>query len=137
MSRLYSGFPARAPGTGLLLLRMAIGATLVAQAMPCLSGAPDPRLTYCLLALVSGASLIVGFLTRIVAAIAATLVASATLLSLTSSSVGSLRSHPLDLNMIVVAVAIALLGPGAISLDAVLFGRRKVIIPRSSVSSRL
>jgi uncharacterized membrane protein YphA (DoxX/SURF4 family) len=137
VSRLYSGFPARAPGTGLLLLRMAIGATLVAQAMPCLSGAPDPRLTYCLLALVSGASLIVGFLTRIVAAIAATLVASATLLSLTSSSVGSLRSHPLDLNMIVVAVAIALLGPGAISLDAVLFGRRKVIIPRSSVSSRL
>ena len=136
MSRLYSGFPARAPGTGLLLLRMAIGATLVAQAMPCLSGAPDPRLTYCLLALVSGASLIVGFLTRIVAAIAATLVASATLLSLTSSSVGSLQSHPLDLNMIVVAVAIALLGPGAISLDAALFGRRKVIIPRSSVSSR-
>ena len=137
MSRLYSGFPARAPGTGLLLLRMAIGATLVAQAMPCLSGAPDPRLTYCLLALVSGASLIVGFLTRIVAAIAATLVASATLLSLTSSSVGSLGNHPLHLNMIVVAVAIALLGPGAISLDAVLFGRRKVIIPRSSVSSRL
>ncbi len=137
MSRLYSGFPARAPGAGLLLLRMAIGATLVAQAVPCLSGAQDPRLTYCLLALVSGASLIVGFLTRIVAAIAATLVASATLLSLTSSSVGSLRSHPLDLNMIVVAVAIALLGPGAISLDAVLFGRRKVIIPRSSVSSRL
>jgi uncharacterized membrane protein YphA (DoxX/SURF4 family) len=136
VSRLYSGFPARAPGTGLLLLRMAIGATLVAQAMPCLSGAPDPRLTYCLLALVSGASLIVGFLTRIVAAIAATLVASTALLSLTSSSVGSLQSHPLDLNMIVVAVAIALLGPGAISLDAALFGRRKVIIPRSSVSSR-
>ncbi len=139
MSRLYSRFPARAPGAGLLLLRMAIGATLVAQAMPCLSGAQDPRLSSlacCLLALVSGASLIVGFLTRIVAAIAATLVTSATLLSLTSSSVGPLRSYPSDLNMIVVAVAIALLGPGAISLDAALFGRRKVIIPRSSVSSR-
>lgn len=139
MSRLYSRFPARAPGAGLLLLRMAIGATLVAQAMPGLSGAQDPRLSSlacCLLALVSGASLIVGFLTRIVAAIAATLVTSATLLSLTSSSVGPLRSYPSDLNMIVVAVAIALLGPGAISLDAALFGRRKVIIPRSSASSR-
>ncbi len=139
MSRLYSRFPARAPGAGLLLLRIAIGAALVAQAMPCLSDAQDPRLSslaYCLLALVGGASLIIGFLTRIVAAIAATLITNVTLLSLTSSSVGSLWSHPLGLNMIVVAVAIALLGPGAVSLDAVLFGRRKVIIPRSSVSSR-
>jgi len=139
MSRLYSGFPAGAPGTGLLLLRIAIGATLVAQAMPCLSGARDARLSgvaFCLLALLGGASLIIGFLTRIVAVIAATLVASATLLSLTSSSVGPLRSHPLDLTMIVVAVAIALLGPGAISLDSALFGRRKVIIPRSPISSR-
>jgi hypothetical protein len=42
----------------------------------------------------------------------------------------------LDLTMIVVAVAIALLGPGAISLDSALFGRRKVIIPRSPISSR-
>ena len=139
MSRLYSRFPARAPGAGLLLLRMAIGATLVAQAL-CLSLAREIANSVVSLSACSrsssGASLIVGFLTRIVAAIAATLVTSATLLSLTSSSVGPLRSYPSDLNMIVVAVAIALLGPGAISLDAALFGRRKVIIPRSSASSR-
>lgn len=34
------------------------------------------------------------------------------------------------IDTIVVAVAIVLLGPGVISLDAYLFGRRKIVIPR-------
>lgn len=36
----------------------------------------------------------------------------------------------LTADAIVVAVVIVLLGPGAISLDAHFFGRRKIIIPR-------
>jgi uncharacterized membrane protein YphA (DoxX/SURF4 family) len=36
----------------------------------------------------------------------------------------------LTIDTIVIAVAIVLLGPGVISLDACLFGRRKIIIPR-------
>jgi len=135
---LYSGFPARAPGAGLLLLRIAIGATLVAQAMPCLSDARDARLSgvaFCLLALLGGASLIIGFLTRIAAAIAAIFITSITFLSLAAPLMDPAQSRPLGLNLITVAVAIALLGPGAISLDAALFGRRKVIIPRSTPSS--
>ena len=135
--KLYSGFPARVPGAGLLLLRIAIGGTLIAQVVPCLSDVRDPRLSvpFCLLALLSGASLIIGFLTRIVAAIAAMLVTSITFLSLTVPSIDSFQSHPLALNVIIVAAAIALLGPGAFSVDAALFGRRKIIIPRSSPSS--
>jgi hypothetical protein len=35
----------------------------------------------------------------------------------------------------VVAAAVILLGPGALSLDARLFGRREIIIPRTSRSS--
>jgi len=34
------------------------------------------------------------------------------------------------IDTIVIAVAIVLLGPGVISLDACLFGRRKIVIPR-------
>jgi hypothetical protein len=34
-----------------------------------------------------------------------------------------------SLDTIGVALAIALLGPGAISLDAYFFGRRKIVIP--------
>jgi uncharacterized membrane protein YphA (DoxX/SURF4 family) len=136
--RLYFGFPARAPGAGLLLLRIAIGTTLVAQAVLFLFQVQNPRcmgVACCLLALASGASLIVGFLTRMVAAIAAALVTSSTLVSPTLPSISYFHNYLLALNIIIVAAAIALLGPGAISLDAVLFGRRKVIIPRSSRSS--
>ena len=140
MPRLNSGFPARGAGTGLLLLRIAIGATLFAQAVPLLFDVQDPQLmsvACCLLALASGASLIVGFLTRIVAATVAALVTNITLLSQTSPSISSLHNYLLGFNIIIVAVAVALLGPGAISLDAVLFGRRKVIIPHSSRPSSI
>lgn len=36
----------------------------------------------------------------------------------------------LSFNLMAIAIAICLLGPGAFSLDARFFGRRKVIIPR-------
>jgi uncharacterized membrane protein YphA (DoxX/SURF4 family) len=35
-----------------------------------------------------------------------------------------------NLDLAVVAVVIALLGPGAFSIDARLFGRREILIPR-------
>jgi hypothetical protein len=43
-----------------------------------------------------------------------------------------LYGNPLSLDVVVMAMVSALLGPGAFSLDAQLFGRRKIIIPRSS-----
>lgn len=141
MPKLYSGFPGKAPGTGLLLLRLAVGTTLLAQTVPHLADARDPGsavIAFCLLALSIGASLIIGFGTRIAAVMAAVLVvlgAIAALFSMSTSSLGLLQSRSFDLNIIVVAIAIACLGPGAFSLDAALFGRRKVIIPRSSLSA--
>jgi uncharacterized membrane protein YphA (DoxX/SURF4 family) len=122
----------------LLLLRLAVGTTLLAEAVPRLADVRDPEpgaIAFRLLGLAIGASLIIGFGTRIAAVMAALLVAIATLLSMSTSAFGLLRSHSFDLNMTVVAIAIACLGPGAFSLDAALFGRRKVIIPRSSLSS--
>jgi hypothetical protein len=38
--------------------------------------------------------------------------------------------------LVVVMVAIALLGPGAISADALLFGRREITIPRMRDTAR-
>lgn len=139
MPRLYSGFAGRTPGAGLLLLRTAIGVTLVAHAVMSVSDARDANVitfVFCLLALASGASLIIGFLTRLAAAVAAVLAVSITRLSLVAPAINSPHSHRLDLNLIIIAVAVALLGPGAFSLDAVLFGRRRIVIPRSPLSSQ-
>ena len=139
MPRLYSAFPGRAPGAGLLLLRIAIGGTVVAQVLPCAPGWQNARfvsVAVCLLAIASGASLVFGFLTRIAAVMLAILAASVTWFSLVTPSVGPAQSHTFGFNLVAIAVAIAMLGPGAFSLDAVLFGRRKVIIPRSSLSSK-
>ena len=139
MPRLHSGFPGRAPGAGLLLLRLAIGATLVVHAFPALSESSDPNLTslvLCLLALALSVALIAGILTRPAAISAAVLAASTTRVWVATSAIPSLLRNLLDINVIIIAVAIALLGPGAFSLDAVLFGRRRIIIPRSSISSK-
>ena len=139
MPRLYSGFPGKASSAGLLLLRLAIGGTVVAQVFSCAPGWRNARcvgLALCLLAIASSTSLVFGFLTRIAAVMLAILAASVTCFPLVTPSVGLAQSHTFGFNLVVIAVAIAMLGPGAFSFDAVLFGRRKVIIPRSSVSSR-
>jgi hypothetical protein len=39
--------------------------------------------------------------------------------------------NPLSLDMVIMAMVSALLGPGAFSVDARLFGRRKIVISRS------
>ena len=54
----------------------------------------------------------------------------------TSRATASIRNHSLGLNVVALAIAVVLLGPGALSLDGVLFGRRRIIIPRPSLSSK-
>ena len=49
---------------------------------------------------------------------------------------GQALSYPAILNVTVLSIAIALLGPGAFSLDARMFGRREINIPSSRNVSR-
>jgi putative oxidoreductase len=80
----------------------------------------------CLLAFLISLSFLAGFLTQLVGVLFVLTAAAIELFHPAwSHPIGSL----LSLNVIVIAAAICLLGPGAFSLDAHFFGRRKIIIP--------
>ncbi|MFZ3340843.1 MAG: hypothetical protein WA609_09720 [Terriglobales bacterium] len=129
MQRWYRTFPRGLPGIGLLVLRLAIGAKLVVAASSCLLDPQGLKVGVGLLGLFAlgiGTSFVLGFLTRLAAGIS---VLAGVLVYLWHPAwASSLLSLP-SLDTIGVALAIALLGPGAISLDARVFGRRKIVIP--------
>ena len=79
-----------------------------------------------------GTALLIGFLTPIAGA-SASLANLAIGISwfLTSGENAHDKTVP-ALYLVVISIAITLLGPGAFSLDARLFGRREIIIPEAS-----
>ena len=73
------------------------------------------------LLLVSAACLLLGFVTPV----AAVLIGLASFGLAFSSTPYAFQ----DLEIVVLAIVIALLGPGAFSIDARMFGRREILIP--------
>ena len=100
----------------------------------CLSAStegPGLRLwVMCIIALCSGASLLVGFLTPIAATFSFLVITGVMFSWLPASSWNLFGVNLLSFNAVTMALATILLGPGAFSIDARLFGRRKIIIPR-------
>lgn len=89
-----------------------------------------------LAAVVGGIFLLVGFLTP-VAGVAVGLGAIAIALSLLPGCLPSLFETKTNVAFAVtMLLAIIVLGPGAISIDARLFGRREIIIPSANPFSR-
>jgi uncharacterized membrane protein YphA (DoxX/SURF4 family) len=77
------------------------------------------------LAIASGTTLLIGFLTP-----GATTVAALAFVTLAwASPAGVFLDRPGALSLAVVAAALMFLGPGALSLDARLFGRREIVFP--------
>lgn len=139
MRKLYSTFPGGWHGIGLLLLRVAIGGTLILQGSAYLPQLRELRLEMwfvCLLALVSGTALLAGFLTPVASSLAVFGGMGIMFSWLPTANWNVFNFNPLSLAAIIVAVASGLLGPGAFSLDARLFGLRKVIIPRSPAAPK-
>ncbi len=129
MQRWYRTFPQGLPGVGLLVLRIAIGAKLVSEAYSCIQGqhglSPGIWLLSWL-ALGIGASFVLGFLTRLMAGVSALAGAA---IYVWHPAWASFFLSLTSFEAIGMALAIAPLGPGAISLDAYFFGRRKIVIP--------
>ena len=109
-------FPAGRAGIALLCLRISVVATLLLGAE--LSQLPSPVSTWAVAIL--GFSLCIGLATPISAAICCT--AEIYLLFKTGGTMALCVTMSA-----LIALALALLGPGAYSIDARLFGRRRVV----------
>jgi hypothetical protein len=135
LQRLYSTFPGGRPGIGLLLLRVAVGLAAAAAGVLYFSGpsgsSSEERILGVVL-FIGGVLLTAGFLTPI----AGLLIGICFLgIALSWFPASARFVHDVKLvafGMVISAVALALLGPGAFSCDGRLFGRREIVIPPSS-----
>jgi len=122
-----------------LLLRAAAGATAVIQGGSYLADPGNLTLRTTVvgvLGISSGTSLIFGFLTPIVSSLIG-LGAIGTVLSwFPPPALNPFEATLPTILAAVVATAVVFLGPGALSVDARLFGRREIIIPDSSRSAK-
>src|ERR1700752_3052721 len=120
MQRLYSMFPAGGPGIGLVLLRASVAAGCFFDG-PVLA-ADNFAQSDVVLRVVLDAALGLGLLTPL------TVLLSCVLAIVDIAALG-VMSTPVAWVTLVNAIALGLLGPGAYSLDARLFGRRVLVIP--------
>ena len=137
MDHTLSSFPSGVPGSGLLLLRLVLAGHLLAAGASAAALGPGATPlhdivlgSYGVMAVLCGALVAAGSLTRIVqtSVVIAELVAVAVYLSTPGYEVLVLGSWPAAVLATGIAAALGLLGPGAYSVDAVLFGRREVVI---------
>ncbi|MDQ1470228.1 MAG: hypothetical protein QOJ99_1708 [Bryobacterales bacterium] len=126
MQRLFSTFADGLPGIGLLLLRLLTAIALIHFAIA--SMLETPPLTIVVLQFIAacaGILLLVGLWTPVAGALAAIVEVWI--------AFSRLFSHPGDpwiaITQAVLGVILAMVGPGAWSVDARLFGRKRIDIP--------
>lgn len=108
-----------------------MGCSLIAQGFGYVQ-TPNQSLVACCMAAVTfaaGAFLLAGLMTPFVAVFVTAGGIGIALSWIPLPSEALFDSNLAIINLIVLSIAIALLGPGAISLDARMFGRREITIP--------
>src|SRR5262245_894493 len=134
VQRLFSTFPNGWPGAGLLLVRLGLGTALICVGVigfPA-TGAEAFVFAENLLAVGAGIFLMIGLWTPLAGGLAA-LQEMGRVLSLFSSAQEAVWIHAL---FAVLSVGVAMLGPGASSIDARLFGRKRFDLDRPPVTPK-
>jgi uncharacterized membrane protein YphA (DoxX/SURF4 family) len=88
-----------------------------------------------LLLAASGIFLVIGLLTPVASLLVALCALGIALPWLPATTVAVISPRLMAFGVIITSVAIALLGPGAFSVDGYLFGRREIVIPPSPPES--
>jgi uncharacterized membrane protein YphA (DoxX/SURF4 family) len=136
LKSLFSSFPEGWPGIGLIFLRLTVAVNTIICAIDALIGPNSHAISAWAvgsLAIAVGTAIFAGFLTP--AASAAATVGylmtgvSPSLMTEANNHISALTAF----NLAAISAALVLLGPGAFSLDARLFGRREIIIPEGRV----
>ena len=119
MQRIFSTFPDGWPGCGLFLLRVAGSAPLFVIGISRLWGEPaDAALWLRILSCVSGALMLVGFWTPFAAALQVLLEGI--------FSIGGTAFEWTHLIHALIGLSLMMLGPGYWSIDARLYGRKRI-----------
>ena len=119
LQRLFSTFPNNWPGGGLLLLRISAGVPMVLGGISEILGAPRPvTIIFAGAAAIGGGLLLVGLWTPFAGALEVFIQ-----LWMVISHTGHPGVHAL---LAALAGSLVMLGPGAWSIDARLFGRKRI-----------
>lgn len=121
LQRLFSMFPGGWPGLALLILRLAVSGLLIQDAISGLLGQSRPEvILHHLICGCAGLFLAVGLWTPIVGMVVA-------VVEVWTALLGTVHWRSVAL-LAIVGVALAMLGPGTWSIDARLFGRKRIDI---------
>ena len=122
MRSRITGFVGGRDGIGLLLMRLACGGVLMGEAVTRIWGIPALESFLYLALTPASLAILAGYRTRIAGAVTAALE-----VSLLALGEGNAVVHSL---LATLGAALALMGPGAWSVDARLSGWRRIHIPR-------
>ena len=121
LQRLFSMFPRGWPGSGLLLLRLVVGILLLHDGIAALMGTPHALSVWLqVIAAGGGVFLLAGLWTPVAGVLLAV-----TELGIVLTGTDQLRNTILLATM---GIVLAILGPGVWSIDARLFGRKRLDI---------